>query len=108
MYLHDGALTTVPPDFDIDGEKHKCDTHFTAPSWHSSAFQCGSTETETALSNTETSNHDPDVLSELDVVSLRACIATWLENIDNDTLDLLPDVNETGPFIPGVIGHEYE
>jgi len=59
---------------------------------------------EITLSNTETSNHDSDVLSKLDVVSLRAHIATWLENIDNDTLDSLSDVNDTGPFIPGVIG----
>jgi len=67
VYLHDGALTTVPPDFDVDEEKQKiCDTHFTAPSWHSLAFQCGSTETEIALSNTETSNHDSDVFPKLD------------------------------------------
>jgi len=102
VYLHDGALTTVPPDFDVDEEKQKiCDTHF---SWHSSAFQCESTETESVLSNIGTSNQDSDVLSKLDVVALRACIATWLENIDNDSLDPLPDVNDTGPFMPGVIG----
>jgi hypothetical protein len=70
---------------------------------HGSAFhQFGSTETQTALSDTG-SNSSDRLESKLDV-SLQARVAAWLEDVGKETLDPLPDMNDTGPFTPGVIG----
>jgi hypothetical protein len=41
--------------------------------------------------------------AKVDLVSLRASVRAWLEGIEKE--DPLPvDVNDTDPFIPGVIG----
>jgi hypothetical protein len=104
VYFHDGALTMVPPDHDVNREKETTwDTHVSATSsLHRAAFhRFGSTETQTALSDTG-SNSSDRLESKLDV-SLQARVAAWLEDVGKETLDPLPDMNDTGPFTPGVI-----
>ena len=52
------------------------------------------------------SDSNIELESKLDVVSLWARVAAWLEDLDKEALDPLPPdmVNDTNPFMPGYMG----
>ena len=105
MRLHDGALTIVPLDLNVCIEKEKIrrtTTHVAATSLLGSTSQL-SGSMESVHSDTVDSGDKSE--AKVDLVSLQASVGAWLEDIEKEDLDPLPvDVNDTDPFIPGVIG----
>ena len=99
MHLHDGALTIIPLDLNVRIEKEKIrhtTTHVAATSLLGSTSQLSG-----RMESMHSDSVDSDDQSEakVDLVSLRASVRAWLEDIEKEDLDPLPD-----PFIPGVIG----
>ncbi len=106
VYLRNGALTAVPPEHDKDMEKELIGpmiTHVAAPSsLNRSASLSGSLE---STPESECGGSNDELGPKLDVVSVQAIVAAWLEDLDKGALDPLPaDMNDTKPFIPGCMG----
>jgi hypothetical protein len=58
---------------------------------------------ESTHSDTDDLNDESE--AKVDLISLRASVGAWLEDTEKEDLDPLPvDVNDTDPFVPGVIG----
>ena len=106
MRLHDSALTIVPlVDLNVRIEKEKIrrtTTHVAATSSLGSTSQLsGSMESM----HSDTVDSDDESEAKVNLVSLRVSVGAWLEDIEKEDLDPLPvDVNDTDPFIPGIIG----
>lgn len=106
--LQDGTLTTFPPDHNANMEKEQIShtpTHVASTcSLNHSISLSGTMQTTPELECGSDSNDEPE--PKLDVVSLRARVAAWLEDLDKEPLDLLPVdmLNDTSPFIPGCMG----
>lgn len=103
--LHDGALTIVPLDLNLRIEKEKIrppTTHVAATSLFGSISQL-SGSMEGIPSDTVDSADESK--AKVDLIPLQASVGAWLEDIEKEDLDPLPaDVNDTDPFIPGVVG----
>ena len=105
MRLHEGALTIVPLDLNVRIEKEKIchtTTHVAATSLLSLTSQLSGSMEGT---HSDTIDSGDESEAKVDLVSLRASVRAWLEDIEKEVLDPLPvDVNDTDSFIPGVIG----
>jgi len=105
VHLHDGALTIVPLDLNVRMEKEKLrptTSLVAATSLHDSTSHL-SGSMEIIHSDTVDSNDESE--AKVDLISLQASVGAWLEDTEKEDLDPLPvDVNDTDPFIPGVIG----
>lgn len=105
VHLHDDTLTIVPLDLNVCIEKEKIlcptTTHVAAISFHGlTSHLSGSMESM----HLDTVDSNDELEFRVDLVSLQASVGAWLEDTKED-LDPLPvDVNDTDPFIPGVIG----
>jgi len=108
VHLQNSALTAVPLDHNMNMEKEPiCQwchtvTHSAATSLTRSASLSGSIKTIPELGCAD--SNEPN----LDVASLQARVAAWLEDLDKEALDPLPaDKNDTKPFMASTSLHDH-